>query len=256
MFHCDVGAGLLRHWPVMNYAESLSYLAALGDELLGMKRDLQPVTRVLMALSNPHRRYPSAIVAGTNGKGSTSVALASILHHAGYNTGLYTSPHLVHVNERICVNGQEVADDDFSCAFSEVATAVDTLLASKRLTSRPSYFEYLTASAFWHFAHVSVDFAVLEVGMGGCLDATNVVEPEVAVVTNVELDHTHILGSTLGEIAWEKAGVIKPHRPVISGTVRPEAAEVIRRRAAELDAEIIELSRVTSVTNERSSDGR
>ncbi len=240
----------------MNYAKSLSYLAALGDELLGMKRDLQAITRVLMVLSNPHRRYPSAIVTGTNGKGSTSATLASILHHAGYKTGLYTSPHLVRVNERIRVNGQEVADDDFSCAFSEVATAVDTLLASKRLTSRPSYFEYLTASAFWHFAHVSVDFAVLEVGMGGRLDATNVVEPEVAVVTNVELDHTHILGSTIGEIAWEKAGIIKPHRPVISGTVRPEAAEVIRRRAAELDAEIIELSRVTSVTNERSSDGR
>src|SRR5713226_1852180 len=161
----------------MNYRECLQYLDDLGHELQGVKFGLEAITTILTSLGNPERRYPTAIVAGTNGKGSTSAILASILACAGYRTGLYTSPHLVRVNERIRVNGREIGDEDFARSFTDVRQAVDHLLAEKALAQRPSFFEFLTAAAFLHFARSEIDFGVLEVGMGGRLDATNVTEP-------------------------------------------------------------------------------
>src|SRR5207249_6860901 len=190
------------------------------------------------------------------GKGSTSAILASILGQAGYHTGLYTSPHLIRVNERIRVNGCEIPDEDFATCFTEVRQAVERLLAQKSLAQRPSFFEYLTAAAFLHFARAGADFAVLEVGMGGRLDATNVTEPRVAVITNVDLDHMEFLGSTRAAIAYEKAGVIKPRRPVVSSCEHPEAAEVVRRRASEMDAEMLEVSGFVQLSNVRSAQGR
>ena len=214
-----------------------------------MKFGLENINRILAALDSPHRRYPTAIVAGTNGKGSASAILASILQQAGYRTGLYSSPHLVRVNERMRVNGQEISDDDFAAAFTAVRQTVDRLVEEKSLEQVPSFFEFLTATAFLHFARAGVQFAVLEVGMGGRLDATNVTEPRVAVITNIGLDHVEFLGTTHAAIAAEKAGVIRPGRPVISSCEHPEANDVIRRRCDELQAELLETSGFARVSN-------
>lgn len=249
-----IGCGPLAF--TMNYSESIGYLASLGQEVRGVKFDLANIRRILEALGHPEQNYPSVIVAGTNGKGSTSAMLSSILTCAGYRTGLYTSPHLVRVNERVRVDGREVGDEDFALAFTEVERVVWTLRSSGLLAERPSFFEFLTATGFLHFARAPVDFAVLEVGMGGRLDATNAAEPELAVITNVELDHTEYLGTTHGAIAAEKAGVMRPGKPVISGVTHAEAAEVIRRRAADLGAELIELPGLARVANLRTFQGR
>jgi dihydrofolate synthase / folylpolyglutamate synthase len=240
----------------MNYSQSLDSLASLGHELRGMKFSLSTIRTILESLGRPERRYATAIVAGTNGKGSTAAMLASVVERAGCRTGLYTSPHLLRVNERIRVNGDEISDDDFARCFTQVWDAADGLLAETKLAARPSFFEYLTASAFLHFASVPVDFAVLEVGMGGRLDATNVTEPRVAVLTNIALDHQQFLGSTIAAIAAEKAGVITAGRPVVSSVEHPEAREVIRSRAAELGAPLVETAERARVTNLRAREGR
>jgi len=240
----------------MDYTECLAYLTDLGHELRGLKFDLRAIERVTEALGHPEHKYPCAIVAGTNGKGSTSAMLASIVERAGYRTGLYTSPHLIRVNERIRVDGREIGDQEFAEAFSEVRRVVDTLMEAKLLPQRPSFFEFLTATAFLHFARVGVDFAVFEVGMGGRLDATNIVVPRVAVITNVDLDHTEFLGDTHAAIAREKAGVIKKRRPVVSGCAHLEAAEVIRQRCSEVGAELLETTRFAKLSNFRNQSGR
>ena len=240
----------------MNYLESLDYLARLGDELRGMKFDLDIIRPLFARLDHPESRYPTAVVAGTNGKGSTSAILASILKNAGYRTGLYTSPHLVRINERIRVNGCEISDQDFADCFSEVERVVQGLVAQCVLPHLPSFFEFLTATGLLHFSRSNVGFAVLEVGMGGRLDATNVTEPRIAVITNVELDHMQFLGSTHKAIAHEKAGIIKPHRPIVSSCENREAAEVIRNRATELGADLIETDKFAAVSNVKSDCGR
>lgn len=240
----------------MNYSQCLDGLSDLGHELREVKFDLETIRKIVVSMGNPHAKYPTAIVAGTNGKGSTSAMLASILASAGYRTGLYTSPHLVRVNERIRIDGCEISDSDFAISFTEVWHTVDCLLEQKALVHRPSFFEFLTAAAFLHFARAGIDFAVLEVGMGGRLDATNITEPRVAVITNIDLDHQQFLGNSYAAIAWEKAGVIKPHRPVISACEHPEAAEVIRRRANELGAPLHEVAHAARLSNVHSLDGR
>jgi dihydrofolate synthase/folylpolyglutamate synthase len=240
----------------MNYRDCVKYLADLGQELHGVKFGLEAISCILADLGSPHERYATAIVAGTNGKGSTCAILASILQRAGLRTGLYTSPHLVRVNERIRVNGAEVSDEDFAAAFTEVAASVERLTGKRKLERTPSFFEFLTATAFLHFANLHADFVVLEVGMGGRLDATNVTDPRVALITNVDFDHVDFLGSTLAAIAAEKAGVIKPHRAVISGVEDPEASAVIRRRAQESTADLLEMASLTRVTNLRAVQGR
>jgi dihydrofolate synthase/folylpolyglutamate synthase len=224
----------------MNYSDCLKYLDSLGQELHGLHWGLETIIQILTSLGNPHLKYPTAIVAGTNGKGSTAAMLANILRHAGYRTGLYTSPHLVRVNERIRVNGGEISNDDFGRAFSEVRQVVEDLLERGKLGQLPSFFEFLTATGFHYFAQAGADFVVLEVGMGGRLDATNVTRPRVAVITNVGLEHVEFLGSTLATIGREKAGVIKPGTPVVSGCDQAEVAEVIRQHCSELGAELIE----------------
>ena len=240
----------------MTYPECLEYLAGLGHELHGLKFGLAATSQILAELGYPHERYPTAIVAGTNGKGSTCAMLASILGHAGYRTGLYTSPHLVRVNERMRVNGEEISDQDFASVFTKVATTVESLVREGKLEGPPSFFEFLTAVAFLHFATVEAQFVVLEVGMGGRLDATNVTDPRVAVITNVDFDHMEFLGSTLAAIAAEKAGVIRPHRAVISGVEDPEAAAVIRRRAEESAADLVVMAEYATLTRLRPDQGR
>ena len=241
---------------VIPFDECLNILWDRGHELHGRKFDLDAIRAILAALGNPERRYPTAIVAGTNGKGSTCALLAAILERAGYRTGLYSSPHLVRVNERIRINGQELSDGDFSLAFTAVHQAVEQLIQTKVLPHHPSFFEYLTAVAFQHFASAAVDFAVLEVGMGGRLDATNVTDASVAVITNVDLDHQEFLGNTLTAIAAEKAGVIRPGRIVVSGCEHPEVRDVVRRKCREAEVELIETGGLRPASNLFHLDGR
>lgn len=237
------------------FEECLRILWDRGHELHGRKFDLDAICVILAALGYPERRYPTAIVAGTNGKGSTCAMLAAILESAGYRTGLYSSPHLIRVNERIRISGQEISDDDFAAAFTAVHYEVEKLMESAVFPHRPSFFEYLTAVAFQHFARAGVDFAVLEVGMGGRLDATNVTDASVAVITNVDLDHQEFLGNTLAFIAREKAGVIKPGRPVVSGCEHPEVREVIRQKCRDVGVELIETGGLGSAGNLFHLDG-
>jgi dihydrofolate synthase / folylpolyglutamate synthase len=238
------------------FDECLRILWDRGHELHGRKFDLEAIRAILAALGNPERRYPTAIVAGTNGKGSTCAMLASILQRAGYRTGLYSSPHLIRVNERIRINSQEISDDEFAAAFTAVHHVVEKLIAAGVLPHHPSFFEYLSAVAFQHFAQAEVDFAVLEVGMGGRLDATNVTDACVAVITNVDLDHQEFLGNTLTAIAAEKAGVIKPGGLVVSGCEHPEVREVIRQKCHEAGVQLIETGGIAAARNLFHLDGR
>ncbi len=240
----------------MNYNECLQYLTGLGQELHGRKFDLETISGMLSELGSPQECYGTAIVAGTNGKGSTCAMLASILQHASHSTGLFTSPHLMRVNERIRVNGREIPDEEFARAFSQVAAVVERMVGAKTLPKPPSFFEFLAATAFLHFARAKTNFVVLEVGMGGRLDATNVVDPRLAMITNIDFDHMEFLGSTLAAIAREKAGIIKARRPVISGVEDGDAAEVIRRRAQEVGADLFELKTLAETSSLHADQGR
>ncbi len=194
---------------------------------------------LLQALDHPERRFPSVLIAGTNGKGSTAATLASILRASGLRTGLYTSPHLVRINERIRVNGEEISDDDFAFLQGEVDRVAEKLVERAALPWHPSFFEMMTAIAFEHFADEKVDLAVLEVGMGGRLDATNVVEPRVSVITDISLDHQKFLGNTVGEIAREKVGIIRPGGAVVTLPQQPEANDVIGNTILQLGARAV-----------------
>ena len=181
--------------------------------------------------------------------------LESILRAAGLRTGLYTSPHLERINERIRVNGENISDEDFAAAWSRVHAAIESLMASGKLTAHPTFFECVTAMAFLAFAQHPVDFAIYEVGLGGRLDATNIVEPEVAVITPIDFDHENFLGHSIEEIAAEKAGIIKTGAWVVSASERPEARAVIARRCAEMDARLVELDAVARMEDVHDSDG-
>jgi dihydrofolate synthase/folylpolyglutamate synthase len=225
----------------MTYAETVSYLLTVGQELRGVKFDLANVSRLLEALGHPERCWNSVHIAGTNGKGSVAAMMEAVLRAAGYRTGLYTSPHLVRVNERIRVAGEEISDADFASVCGDVLALVERLLAERALPGHPSFFECLTATAFEHFRRAGCDIAVLETGMGGRLDATNVVRPLVSVITPVDFDHEAYLGHSLGQIAFEKAGIIKEGGVVIAAPQRPEAAAVIEGVAQERGAELVKV---------------
>jgi dihydrofolate synthase/folylpolyglutamate synthase len=215
---------------------------ALGHELAqtpSHKFDLAHMRVLLQVLDHPERRFPSVLIAGTNGKGSTAATLASILRASGLKTGLYTSPHLVRINERIRVNGQEIGDDDFASLHAHVDRIAESLVERSELPWHPSFFEMMTAIAFEHFAREKVDLAVLEVGMGGRLDATNVVEPRVSVITDISLDHQKFLGDTVGEIAKEKVGIIRPGGAVVTLPQHPEANDVIGNTILDLRARAV-----------------
>lgn len=221
----------------MNYEQAVSYLLSLGRELAAPTRaaaakfDLENIAVLAAHFGNPQRAYPAAHIAGTNGKGSTAAFLESILRHAGYLTGLNTSPHLERINERIRIGGTEISDADFASVFTRIQQAIEELLAAGKLRAHPTYFECMTAMAFLHFGERRVGFSVFEVGLGGRLDATNILVPAVSVITSVDFDHENFLGYSLGTIAGEKAGIIKPGVPVIMAPQRPEALAVIRARA-------------------------
>jgi len=223
----------------MSYDTAVSRMFALGHELAqtpSHKFDLAHMRVLLAARNHPEQRFPSVLIAGTNGKGSTAATLASILRASGLKTGLYTSPHLMRINERIRVNGQEIGDDDFARLHGEVDAAAEELVERGELPWHPSFFEMMTAIAFEHFARKQVEIAVLEVGMGGRLDATNVVEPRVSVITDISLDHQKFLGDTVGEIAREKVGIIRAGGVVVTLPQQPEANDMIGNTILELGA--------------------
>jgi dihydrofolate synthase/folylpolyglutamate synthase len=223
----------------MSYESAVASMFALGHELAHMpshKFDLAHMRVLLKGMNHPERAFPSVLIAGTNGKGSTAATLASILRASGLKTGLYTSPHLVRLNERIRVNGIEITDDNFAGLHGEADRVAEQLVQQRELPWHPSFFEMMTAIAFAHFAREPVAIAVLEVGMGGRLDATNVVEPLVSVIADIALDHQKFLGNTVGEIAREKVGIIRPGGVVVTLPQQPEANDVIGNTILDLGA--------------------
>ena len=222
----------------MNFAESVRFLYSLGHELKTVKWDLDRIATLLAEVGNPHRQGRFIHVAGTNGKGSTCAMLASVLRVSGYRTGFYSSPHLMDPRERIQIDGEIISEQDWCRAFDAVHAAAEDLLARELIDAHPSFFETMTAMAFVAFAKAKVDVVVLETGLGGRLDATNLVDPEISVITPIDFDHEAFLGSSIESIAAEKAGIIKPGRPAVFAEQRPEALSVLERKALEVDAPV------------------
>src|SRR3984885_11035104 len=223
----------------MSYKTAVASMYALGHELAhtpSNKFDLAHMRVLLSAMNHPERTFPSVLIAGTNGKGSTAATLASIMRESGLKTGLYTSPHLIRINERIRVNGEEIGDADFAGLHGEVDRVAERLVVQGELPWHPSFFEMMTAIAFAHFARKQIEIAVLEVGMGGRLDATNVAEPVVSVIADISLDHQKFLGNTVTEIAREKVGIIRPGGVAVTLPQQPEANDVIGNTILDLGA--------------------
>jgi dihydrofolate synthase/folylpolyglutamate synthase len=219
----------------MNYPDSVRFLYALGNELTTAKFGLERITRLAESLGNPHLRPHRFIhVAGTNGKGSTCAMIERGLRAAGLRTGLFTSPHLVEPTERIRIDGIPVSADEFTAAFQTVHEMSEHLIDAGEIDLHPSYFETVLAMALLLFREKKIDVAVMEVGLGGRLDATNIVEPELSVITPVDFDHERFLGNTIESIAAEKAGIIKVGVPVVMAPQRAQAEAVIRGRAERL----------------------
>ncbi len=223
------------------YQELLDFLFSLHN--YGVKLGLDNITAFLERIGNPQKKIKTFHITGSNGKGSTSSFLASILTQNGYKTGLYTSPHFVKFNERIRIDGMEI-DDAHVLSFIKEHRAY---IEETKLT----FFEVTTALAFKYFAARKVDYAVIEVGLGGRLDATNVINPEAVVITTISLEHTNVLGNTLTEIAAEKAGIIKPGVKVFTGLLNKESADVIAKRAAELKCKLYPLDEYIIMRNRK-----
>jgi len=215
----------------MSYDETIRYLYNL--QKYGIKFGLENITRLMSALYDPHTAFRSIHVAGTNGKGSTSAIIASILQAAGLRTGLFTSPHLVSFTERIRIDGQEISEIDVIALAEEVRD-----IASGLEDFSPTFFEVVTAIAMLYFKRNKTDIAVVEVGMGGRLDATNIITPEVSVITGISYDHKEFLGSSLKDIAREKAGIIREKIPVTVSSQEPEVLDVLENRAGEQQAQL------------------
>jgi dihydrofolate synthase/folylpolyglutamate synthase len=226
----------------MTYEETVRFLYSLGNEVKAAKLGLDRMSALLEALGEPHRAGAFVHVAGTNGKGSVCAMLESALRAGQVRTGLYTSPHLAEPVERIRIAGEPVSREDFTGAFARVHQAAERLMAEGALEAHPTYFETVTAMAFLLFRERDVETTVLEVGLGGRLDATNVVEPRLCVVTPVDFDHEAFLGRGLESIAAEKAGILKPGVPAVFSVQRPKADGVLTRRAAELGVEPLRTS--------------
>lgn len=248
-------------WPEMTYEESVRSLLSLGKELASpqqasvQKFNLENIRVLSEHLGQPHRAVPCAHIAGTNGKGSTAAMLESIVRASGFSTGLFTSPHLERINERIAFSGKPISDSDFAAALTRVHAATERLLARGELAAHPTFFECITAMAFDAFAQRRLGFAVYETGMGGRLDSTNIVSPEVAIITQVDFDHENFLGHSIPEIAAEKAGIIKPGGWVVSAVERPEARAVIAQRSASVGARLVEVENFWRVENVFSRNG-
>lgn len=221
------------------------------EEMYGLRRfgivlGLDIITRMLFNLGNPQNRFACIHIAGTNGKGSIASALANTLYQAGHKTGLYTSPHLVRFNERIRINNAEISDD-------AVVDAYQAVKGARQGEREATFFEYSTAMALYAFGRAGVDWAVIETGMGGRLDATNVITPEISVISNISMEHQEYLGRTISAVAAEKAGIIKPGIPVVTGARQKSAVARIRQRATEQSAPFYRLGEHFRVRREPKS---
>ena len=219
----------------MTYQQTIEYLYASQPAFhqvgaAAYKPGLDNTYALMAHLGNPHTQFRTIHIAGTNGKGSCSHLISAVLQKSGYKVGLYTSPHLKDFRERIRINGEMISEEAV-CEFVELAQPIIAEL-------QPSFFEITTAMAFRYFAMQNVDVAVIEVGLGGRLDCTNIIDPELSIITNISIDHTDLLGATLPEIAYEKAGVIKAGKPAIIGERQPEVAQVFISKATEVNAPI------------------
>lgn len=233
----------------MNYYTALAYLESLGT--FGIQLGLKRIEALLAELGNPERRFRSIHVTGTNGKGSTTALLASILHAAGIRTGMYISPHLIDYPERMTLNGQEISREEFAAMIGKTKFAAEAIQAQGM--ESPTEFEVLTAAAFLWFAEKQVEIAVVEVGLGGLLDSTNVINPVASIITNVTLEHTDRCGGTVAEIAMHKAGIIKPGAPVVTGATG-DALVVIEAAAARQQVPCSVLDRDFFVSEVQSSE--
>jgi dihydrofolate synthase/folylpolyglutamate synthase len=218
----------------MNYKQCLKEMYALRR--FGIKLGLSTIQHILAELDNPHKKFKSIHIAGTNGKGSVAIMLANMLRLSGFRVGLYTSPHLIHFNERIVIDGTPISDD-------QVVNLYQTVKKVQKPDRELTFFEYTTAMAFHEFAEQKVDFAIIETGMGGRLDATNVIDPLVTIITTIGLDHQLYLGKKISEIAFEKAGIIKQCCPLITDVSKPKALEVILDCAQKKYAPVYQLGK-------------
>ncbi len=218
----------------MNFDESLKYLYGLGNEVSAMKLGLENIGKLLTALGNPEKNFLKIQVAGTNGKGSTCAFLDSICVLAGIKTGLYTSPHLISITERIKINGQELSEKDFAHHATKIKEISESLLVNRDLETIPTFFEQVTAIAISAFDEAKIDLAILETGLGGRFDATTATKAEIMAITPIDFDHQNILGNSLAEIAAEKAAIIRKDTRVVLGNQSKEALEVILKRCDEV----------------------
>jgi len=218
----------------VNFDESLKYLYGLGNEVSAMKLGLENIGKLLEELGNPEKEFIKVQVAGTNGKGSTCAFLDSICISAGIRTGLYTSPHLISITERIKIGGQEISEKDFARHATKIKEISESLLKSGDLETLPTFFEQITAIAISAFDEEKIDLAILETGLGGRFDATTAVKAEIVAITPIDFDHQNILGNTLAEIAAEKAAIIRKDTRVVLGKQSEEALKVILKRCREV----------------------
>lgn len=238
----------------MDYGAALEWLYTIRR--FGPKRTLQPTRHIMELLDNPQNNFKIIHIGGTNGKGSTSAITANILRHQGYKTGLFTSPHLENFTERIQVNGQEIQREDVARIITRIAPLFEQMLDyPEPMPLR--FFDIVTALAFVYFNEQKVDYAVLEVGLGGRLDATNIIIPVVSVITNIGYEHTNILGDTLEEIAFEKAGIIKPDTTLVTATQDPQVLQVFQREAENKNTQTIQIGdQVTTKTTKSDETGQ
>ncbi|MGQ0761810.1 MAG: bifunctional folylpolyglutamate synthase/dihydrofolate synthase [Acidobacteriota bacterium] len=232
----------------MTFDDAVSYLLSLGHETLTIKLGLANTERLLVALGNPHNSFPSVQIAGTNGKGSTAVMLESICRAGGFRVGLFTSPHLISITERIRVNGADITQDEFARLTTQVKQIAEELVRRGELQTLPTFFEHVTAIALLAFQEAKVELAILETGLGGRLDSTTAAGAQVVAITPVAMDHEEYLGSTLAEIAAEKAAIIRPRVTAIVAPQQDEALEVIKGRCGEVAVKARFASAPTNVT--------
>jgi dihydrofolate synthase / folylpolyglutamate synthase len=232
----------------MNYSESVAYLYSLGHEVLTAKYRLENIKILLQEIGNPQHNFRSILVAGTNGKGSVASMIDAIARRGGHCTALYTSPHLVRVEERLRVNGESISTEEFAKSASLIRQASQRLVEQGNLLAVPTFFEQITAIALDAFSRAKIELAVLEVGLGGRLDATNAVERIASVLTTIDYDHQEVLGNSIEAIAAEKAAIITGGAAAVIGRqLYPEALEVLRRRCAEVKVEPVLAGKVAEL---------
>jgi dihydrofolate synthase/folylpolyglutamate synthase len=224
----------LRNLRMMSFADAFAYLLSLGHETLTIKLGLENTERLLSALDNPHKSFPSVQIAGTNGKGSTAVMLESICRASGIRVGLFTSPHLISITERIRIDGEEISETEFAHLTGQVKGTAEELVARGELQTLPTFFEHVTAIALLAFREAKVELAILESGLGGRLDSTTAAGAQIVAITPIAMDHEEYLGHSLREIAAEKAAIIRTGVTAVVARQEPDARNVIARRCTEI----------------------